>query len=175
MIVVNIINNIKVKLMNPTARANYYKKNNILKMGIDCEIYHNVTLGSEAYLIELGDKVRITAGVTFVNHDGGMWVIRNMELNEKAGKIDKIKIGNNVFIGINSTIMPGVVIGDNVIIGAHSVVTKSIPNNSVAAGAPAKVLCTVEEYYEKNKPYIDDIVDFSYEEKKNYYLKKLNL
>lgn len=49
--------------------------------------------------------------------------------------------------------MPGVTIGDNVLIAAGSVVTKSIPSNVVAAGNPAKILCTIEEYYERNKEY----------------------
>lgn len=41
-------------------------------------------------------------------------------------------------------------IGDNVIIGAGSVVTKNIPSDSVAAGVPARVICSLDEYYEKN-------------------------
>ena len=45
-----------------------------------------------------------------------------------------MKIGNNVFIGMNTTILKGTTIGDNVIIGAGSVVSKSIPNNCVAVG-----------------------------------------
>ena len=51
-----------------------------------------------------------------------------------------VTIGNNVWIGGNSVIFPGVVIGDNVTIGAGSVVTKSIPNNVLAVGNPCKVV-----------------------------------
>lgn len=54
--------------------------------------------------------------------------------------IKPVKIGNHCFIGIGSCIMPGVELGDNVVIGANSVVTKSIPDNSMAAGTPAKVI-----------------------------------
>lgn len=62
-----------------------------------------------------------------------------------------VSIGNNVFIGVNSTILKGVHIGNNVIIGANSLVNKDIPDNCVAAGNPCKVRMTLEEYYEKKK------------------------
>lgn len=56
-----------------------------------------------------------------------------------------ITIGNNVWIGANSTILAGVVIGDNTVIGAGSVVTKSIPGNVVAVGVPCKVVREITE------------------------------
>lgn len=62
-----------------------------------------------------------------------------------------IIIGNNVYIGRKTTILKNVTIGDNVIIGYGSLVTKNIPANSVAAGVPAKVICTIDEYYERRK------------------------
>lgn len=60
-------------------------------------------------------------------------------------------IGNNVFIGVHSTILKGVHIGNNVIIGANSLVNKNIPDNMVAAGNPCRVIMTLEEYHEKRK------------------------
>lgn len=60
-----------------------------------------------------------------------------------------IVIGNNVYIGNNVIILPGVTIGNNVIIGAGAVVSKNIPSNSVAVGVPAKVIKTADEYFEK--------------------------
>lgn len=65
----------------------------------------------------------------------------------------KVKIGDYVYIGTNALIMPGVTIGDNVLVAAGSVVTKSIPSNVVVGGNPAKILCSIEEYYERNKKY----------------------
>lgn len=62
-----------------------------------------------------------------------------------------VSIGNNVFIGMQSTILKGVHIGNNVIIGANSLVNKDIPNNCVAAGNPCKVIMSLAEYYEKRK------------------------
>lgn len=107
--------------------------------------------GSEPYLITIGQNVEITAGVVFITHDGAAWTLRRFD--EKYKNLDvvgPIKIGDNVFIGNNAIILPGVTIGDNVVIGAGSVVTKSIPSNSVAAGNPCRVIRSLEEYGEKS-------------------------
>lgn len=68
-----------------------------------------------------------------------------------------ITIGNNVWIGGNTVILPGVTIGDNVVIGAGSVVTKDIPANMIAAGSPCRVIREITEedraYYYKNRPF----------------------
>lgn len=61
----------------------------------------------------------------------------------------KIKTGNNVFIGANTTLLYDVSIGDNVIIGAGSVVTKDIPDGVVAAGVPCKVIGKYDDFKEK--------------------------
>lgn len=94
----------------------------------------------------------ITKGVRFLTHDGSMSVLQKIGLREKGlGRFGKIKVGNNVFIGWNSIIMPGITIGNNVIIGAGSIVTHDIPNNSVVAGIPARIIQSVEELSYKVK------------------------
>ena len=70
---------------------------------------------------------------------------------KKMSKMAQVKIGNNVYIGINALIMPGVKIGNNVIIGAGSIVTHDVPDNSVAVGIPAVVKKNIDEYYESTK------------------------
>ena len=60
-------------------------------------------------------------------------------------------MGDNVFIGMHSTILKGVSVGSNVIIGANSLVNKNIPDNCIVAGNPAKVICSLAEYREKRK------------------------
>lgn len=66
-------------------------------------------------------------------------------------------IGDNVFIGMNSSIMPGVHIGNNCVIGTGSVVTKDVPDNMVVAGNPARIICTLEDFYKKRKArFVDD-------------------
>ena len=59
---------------------------------------------------------------------------------------DPIRIGDNVWIGMNAVVMPGVTIGDNAIIAANSVVTKDVPPNVVAGGIPCRVLRSKAPY-----------------------------
>ena len=109
---------------------------------------HN--FGSEPYLIEIGDNVTISSEVSFINHDGGTAVIKRLDPSKYANvlKYGRIIIEDNCFIGHGSIIMPGVTIGKNSIIGAGSIVTQSIPENSVAAGVPARVIKSINEYAE---------------------------
>lgn len=64
-------------------------------------------------------------------------------------KIGLVKIGNHVFVGAGSTILPNVVVEDNVVIGAGSVVSRNLKANTVYAGVPAKPICTIEDYKRK--------------------------
>lgn len=155
------------KILTPTEIA----RNLGVKVGENFSVTGEVSYSSEPYLITLGDDVRISANVNFVTHDGGMHVIRQYK-NIPADSFGKIVVGNNVFIGMNSIIMPGVTIGNNVIIGAGSIVTKDIPNNSVACGVPAKVIESIDEYYKKNKKKIDLTKNYTAEEKKKYLIEK---
>ena len=102
------------------------------------------------YMIEIGNNVRITKGVTILTHDYSWSVLSGIE-GDVYGAISKVCIGNNVFIGINSIILRGVTIGDNVIIGAGSVVSKDCEANGVYAGNPAKFIMSIEEFYIRRK------------------------
>lgn len=117
----------------------------------------------EPYLVTIGNNCQITMGVRFFTHGGGQ-VIRNVIPNFDA--FGKINIGNYVYIGNNSLIMPGVTIGDNVLIAAGSVVTKSIPPGYVAGGNPARIICTLEEYMARNKRFNTNSKSLSKKEKK---------
>lgn len=98
---------------------------------------------THCFLIEIGDDVTFSIRVAVLAHDASTKKLLGYT------KIGKVHVGNHVFVGANTTILPNVVIGDNAIIGAGSVVTKNIPSNMVAAGNPAKVICSVEEYTKK--------------------------
>lgn len=131
---------------------NYLKKIGC-QIGNDVSIYSpfSVTIDeTRPWLIEIGNHVKITRGVTILTH-GYDWSVLKSKYGEILGSSGKVKIGDNVFIGTNTTILKGVTIGDNVIIGANSLVNKDIPNNVVVAGNPAKIICTIEEYHEKRK------------------------
>lgn len=104
----------------------------------------------KGFIIDIGNNVEITRGVVIIAHDYS-WSVFKQLYGEILGARESVKIGNNVFIGLNTVILKGVTIGDNVIIGANSVVTKDIPANSVIAGSPARIISSVERMYEKRK------------------------
>lgn len=106
------------------------------------------------WMIEIGNDVQITSGVTLLTH-GYDWSVLKGVYGEVLGSSGVLKIGNNVFIGMHSTILKGVTIGNNVIIGANSLVNKDIPDNCVAAGNPCRVIMSLEEYYKKREKCSD--------------------
>lgn len=122
-----------------------------VRMGSNVRIYSSdpSMFGSEPFLITLGNNVYITGNVKFITHDGGTLILRKEipDLDYTA----PISVGNDVYIGTEAIILPGVTIGNRCIIGAGSVVTKDIPDNSVAAGVPARVLKTTDKYLESMK------------------------
>lgn len=112
-------------------------------------------------LLEIGDEVRLNRNLTILTHDGGFYVLLS-KYKEFISQSGRVKIGNNVYFGRNCTVFKGVTIGNNCIIGFGSVVTKDIPPNSVAVGAPAKVVSTLDDYYKKRKEkYIDEALDYA--------------
>lgn len=104
---------------------------------------------SEPYLISVGSNCQLTTCKIFT-HGGGNAV---RKYHPDFDVFGKVYIGDYVYIGANALIMPGVTIGNNSLIAAGSVVTKSVPENMVVAGNPARIICTIEDYYEKNKNY----------------------
>lgn len=100
---------------------------------------------SHCWLIEIGDDVTLAPRVHILCHDASTKAFMNYT------KVGNVTIGNRVFIGAESVVLPGVTIGDDVVIGANSTVTHNIPSNSVAVGSPARVICTLEEYIQKEK------------------------
>lgn len=102
------------------------------------------------WLINIGKNVQITKDVTILTH-GYDWSVIKGKYGTILGSSGKVVIGNNVFIGMKSTILKGVKISDNVIIGANSLVNKDIPDNVVVAGNPAKIIMSLDDYYCKRK------------------------
>ena len=124
-----------------------------IQVGENCSIYdpNKVSIDTQnPYMLEIGNNVRITAGVQILTHDYSFCVLTAVD-GGIVGSVEKTVIGNNVFIGRNAIILKGVHIGDNVIIGAGSVVTRDCESNGVYAGNPAKLICSIDEMYRKNK------------------------
>lgn len=132
--------------------VSYLRKKGV-RVGEDVRFYspsNSVIDVSAPWLLSIGDHVRITHGVIILTHDYA-WSVLKARNGSVHGAQSPVKIGNNVFVGMNAIITRGVTIGDNVIIGAGSVVTKECEANSVYAGNPAKRIMSIDEYYEKRK------------------------
>lgn len=117
---------------------------------------------SEPYLITIGNHCQLTTCKIFTH--GGAQVVR--DIDPTFDTFGKVIIGDYIYVGANSLIMPGVTIGDHVLIAAGSVVTKSVPKGCVVAGNPAKYICTVEEYYCRNQKYNVKTKGLNFDEKR---------
>lgn len=116
-----------------------------VKCGINIDpsarVYSDI-VSAEPYLITIGKRTTISFDVKLITHDNSA---------EKLGVgitniFGRITIGDNCFIGAGVIILPGVTIGNNVIVGAGSVVTKSVPENMIVGGNPARIINTVDKY-----------------------------
>lgn len=130
-----------------------YLRNTGVKIGSRTTIFDpRTTIIDETrpWMISIGDDVQITSGVTILTHGFDRSVLKGV-YGEVLGSSGKVSIGNNVFIGMKSTVLKGVSIGNNVIIGANLLVNRDIPDNCVAAGNPCRVIMSLDEYYKKRK------------------------
>lgn len=127
-----------------------------------------------SWLITIGDNVTLAPRVHLLAHDASPQALR------KVTRIGRVVIGNNVFVGADTVVLPGVSIGDNVVVGAGSVVSRDIPSNSLAAGCPAKVISNIDTYLSKvdaiemifNESYLFPIITSQKKEEMNAYLEK---
>ena len=108
---------------------------------------HCIIDQSHCWLITIGNDVTLAPNVHILAHDASMWH------DTGYTRIAPVNIGNNVFIGAGSIVLPGITIGNNVVIGAGSVVTKSVSNNCVVAGNPAKYICSYDDFIKKHEEY----------------------
>ncbi len=143
----------KIKVLLRILQAYLKPDQYIRNIGVKCNgkvtMYCNPykVFGSEPWLITLGDNVYITSGVRFITHDGGTLILRKEIPDLEITK--PIKVGDDVYFGLNCMVMPGIKIGNRCIIAAGSVVTKDIPDNSVVAGVPAKIIKSTDAYLQK--------------------------
>lgn len=117
-----------------------------MKVGKNFKRLNGVILDpSHCWLIEIGDNVTMAPRVHILCHDASTKTFLNYT------KIGRVSIGDNVFIGAESIVLPGVTIGSNVVIGAGSVVMHDVPGGMLVAGNPARTICSLEDYLQKER------------------------
>ena len=125
--------------------AEHFRKQGA-QIGENCDISTS-SLGTEPYLVSIGNHVFISKGVVFHTHDGGVWIFR-----EKIPDIrvyGTITIEDNCIIGNNAQLLPNIRIGRNSIVGAGSVVISDVPPNSIVMGVPARAISSISKYEER--------------------------
>ena len=147
--IVNIIKKFRRKVIYRLAPLNYAEKVGVNFTKGSLHIYGRINWGTEPWAISIGKNVHLTDGIRFITHDGGTLLFRDEIPDLEIAK--PITIGDDVYVGNDVILLPGVHIGNKVVIGAGAVVSKDIPDNSVAVGVPAKVIKSVNEYLEKIK------------------------
>ncbi len=100
---------------------------------------------SHCWHIRVGDNVTLAPRVHILAHDASTGLFLGYT------RVANVSIGNNVFIGAGTIVLPGVTIGNNVVIGAGSIVSMDIPDNSVAVGSPARVVKSLDAFLETKK------------------------
>lgn len=143
-------------------------KNCCITQPFHCDYGKHISVGDNFYTnyncvildvakVEIGDNVFFAPNVAVYTAGHPIHPVSRNSLYEYG---IPIKIGNNVWVGGNTVILPGVTIGDNCVIGAGSVVTKDIPSNSIAVGNPCNVLREITEedkqYYYKNRKFDEE-------------------
>jgi acetyltransferase-like isoleucine patch superfamily enzyme len=123
----------------------YFRKKGA-KIGEGCVI-STKSLGTEPYLVSLGNHVWISRDVIFHTHDGGVWVLRDQYPNLDV--YGPIIIEDNCIIGTRAQLLPNIRIGRNSVVGAGSVVISDVPPYSIVMGVPARPISSFSKYEEK--------------------------
>lgn len=134
-------------------KKDVYLRRKGAKVGEDCQIITSLNnFASEPYLIKIGNRVTITAGVKLITHDASTRLFRDRidGMNKKYGNLfGAVQVGNNVFIGVDTILLPNTKIGDNTVIGAGAVVKGEFPPNVVIVGVPARQVSSLDDYIKK--------------------------
>ena len=115
-------------------------------LGAYPSIQANVVFTDPA-LVRIGNNVHMTGCIVF-GHDGSVAMIKRAR-GIACDRVGAVEIRDNVFVGHQSIIMPGVCIGPDAIVAAGSVVTRDVPPNSIVAGVPARVVGSLDAYVER--------------------------
>jgi len=131
-----------------------YLRSRGVQIGENVRLYNTFIDWGHGFLVSIGNNVILT-GATVLAHDA------STQIPLGVSKVGRVRIGNNVFVGHGSIVLPGVSIGDNCVIGAGSVVSKDIPSGSIAVGNPVHIVGTYENFVEKHKAQMEQRPVFS--------------
>lgn len=145
-----------------TALQNYYRSCGI-SIGENCVFRSPGSTQLDLMrpaLIKIGDNVDMNRNFSIMTHDFSHRVFL-YKYGEFLSSSGRVTVGSNIYFGMNVTILKGVTIGDNCVIGAGSIVTKDIPANSVAVDVPCKVICSLDDYFEKRqRDWVNEALDY---------------
>lgn len=127
----------KIYLLYVTKKGFEHGKNFNMEKGVNIDAQF-------CKYISCGDNVTLAKDVYILAHDASM--------RKFVGKtrLGRVVLGNDVFIGARTVILPGVIIGNNVVVAANSCVSKNIPDNQVWGGVPARFIMSIEDFLEKH-------------------------
>src|SRR5574341_826464 len=135
----------ELRKYNPYTIAAYFRKQGA-QVGENCLIVPT-SLGTEPYLVKIGNHVAIAQGVHLITHDGGPWIFRDEVPDMQV--FGPIIIEDNCVIGQDAVLFPNIRIGKNSIVGANSVVITDVPPDTIVIGVPARPFGSVQKYKEK--------------------------
>lgn len=154
-------------------RAQFYKKKKIFHHIGDNVMIQPWKLPLYSELIGIGNNVRIASNVTFCTHDVVYKMLNYLENSDQYQEmIGCIEIGDNVFIGANSTILYNVKIGNNVIVASGSVVSKDLEEGFVYGGVPARKIGAFEDFVKKRKAYSNEVCNIKNIKIEDYFWEK---
>ena len=140
-------------------RVNFIRKHHLFdQIGTDV-LWQPHELPSDPKCIRLHNNVKISAAVQFITHDVFYDIYQHMEEGRWCQTLACIEVMDNVCIGRNALILPGVRIGPNAIVAAGSVVTKDVPEGSIVGGNPAKVIGSFYDLMERQRKMSEGIVE----------------
>lgn len=143
----------------------YIKKHGMFGAVVENCYFQSNILPAEPFLVYLHDNVAISAGVRIVTHSALNTVFNHEEKTDQyLCRFGKVEIGNNVYVGADAIINYGVTIGDNCIVAAGAIVTKDVPDDSIVAGVPAKIVGSYTDAKRKNKEFSETYLNLGLRE-----------
>ena len=126
-----------------------YLRSRGVQIGENVNIINSTIDFGHGFLISIGNNVTLT-DTTVLAHDA------STQIPLGVSRVGRVTIGDNVFVGSGTIVLPNVKIGNNVVIGAGSVVSRDIPDNSVAVGNPACVIGTYDAFVERHRRQMEE-------------------